>query len=49
MEVSPHPAGEEHCPEDNRCAGGGGGVLGPGRGCRGPHALTLALPSEQMP
>lgn len=25
MEVSPHPAGEEHCPEDNRCAGGGGG------------------------
>lgn len=25
MEVSPHPAGEEHCPEDNRCAGWGGG------------------------
>ena len=45
MEVSPNPAGEGHCPEDNRYSEWGGRA-----GARERlHPLTLALPSDQMP
>lgn len=41
MEVSPHPAGEEHCPEDNRCAGGGGGGAGTWERLQGAACVDL--------